>query len=135
MERRPYISPRLRALFGWEDGWEDEWEDGKTGSADVDNFQEDTANIATPSTEQMDIDVEGRLVDADKAQPGDLVEFQGLQSTAHLNGTKGYLVEFSLGCPSATWGKVSESETAKLEAIITDDSCCIVLFFRACVGN
>jgi hypothetical protein len=29
-----------------------------------------------------------------KARPGDVVEFQGLQSAAYLNGTKGYLVEF-----------------------------------------
>jgi len=52
--------------------------------------EEGTTKAAPSTVQQMDI----INVDADKARPGDLVEFQGLQSAAYLNGTKGYLVEF-----------------------------------------
>ena len=52
--------------------------------------EEGTTKAAPSTVQQMDI----INVDADKARPGDLVEVQGLQSAAYLNGTKGYLVEF-----------------------------------------
>jgi len=53
--------------------------------------EEGTTKAAPSTVQQMDI----INVDADKARPGDLIEFQGLQSAAYLNGTKGYLVEFN----------------------------------------